>query len=102
MMVMNPNGGAIAMMTTTRVVYSYANEQLNTAFFAVVFDAPVGQRQRLGDILRRTKNHPASGASSNKRNFTLLGDVALKLATPRMRSAPARSMGCPSTPGPTR
>ena len=39
MMVMNPNGGAIAMMTTTRVVYSHANEQLNTAFFAVVFDS---------------------------------------------------------------
>lgn len=83
MMVMNPDGGAIAMMTTTRVVYSYANEQLNTAFFAVVFDAPPGERQRLGDILRRTKNHPASGASSNKRNFTLLGDVALQLATPQ-------------------
>lgn len=83
MMVMNPRGGAIAMMTTTRVVYSYANEQLNTAFFAVVFDAPPGERQRLGDILRRTKNHPASGASSNKRNFTLLGDVALQLATPQ-------------------
>ena len=79
---MNPNGGAIAMMTTTRVVYSFANEQLNTAFFDVVFDAPVGTQQRLGDILRRTKNNPAAGASSNKRNFTLLGDVALKLATP--------------------
>ena len=84
MMVMNADGGAIAMMTTTRVVYSYANEQLNTAFFAVVFDNPPGERQRLGDILRRTKNHPSSGASSNKRNFTLLGDVALQFATPRL------------------
>ena len=101
MMVMNPRGGAIAMMTTTRVVYSYANEQLNTAFFAVVFDAPVGERQRLGDILRRTKNHPASGASSNKRNFTLLGDVALQLATPRPRCGPARSMPFRSTRGRT-
>ena len=74
---MNPNGGAIAMMTTTRVVYSYANEQLNTAFFEVVFDSPNGERQRLGDILRRTKNHPSYGASSNKRNFTLLGEVEI-------------------------
>ena len=102
MMVMNPNGGAIAMMTTTRVVYSFANEQLNTAFFDVVFDAPVGTQQRLGDILRRTKNNPAAGASSNKRNFTLLGDVALQLATPGWKSARARSMGSPSTPGPIR
>ncbi len=95
MMVMNPNGGAIAMMTTTRVVYSFANEQLNTAFFAVAFDTPAGERQRLGDILRRTKNHPASGASSNKRNFTLLGDVALTLATPSMQVRTSEVNGVP-------
>ena len=95
MMVMNPKGGAIAMMTTTRVVYSFANEQLNTAFFNVVFDAPVGTQQRLGDILRRTKNNPAAGASSNKRNFTLLGDVALKLATPRMEVRTSEVNGVP-------
>jgi len=95
MMVMNPDGGAIAMMTTTRVVYSYANEQLNTAFFDVVFDAPIGQRQRLGDILRRTKNHPSSGASSNKRNFTLLGDVALQFATPQVEVRTSEVNGVP-------
>ena len=95
MMVMNPNGGAIAMMTTTRVVYSFANEQLNNAFFDVAFDAPAGERQRLGDILRRTKNHPASGASSNKRNFTLLGDVALTLATPSMQVQTSEVNGVP-------
>ena len=95
MMVMNPNGGAIAMMTTTRVVYSYANEQLNTAFFNVAFDAPPGGKQRLGDILRRTKNDPAAGASSNKRNFTLLGDVALTLATPGMEVRTSEVNGVP-------
>lgn len=95
MMVMNPDGGAIAMMTTTRVVYSYANEQLNTAFFDVAFDAPPGEGQRLGDILRRTKNHPASGASSNKRNFTLLGDVALTLSTPRLEVRTSEVNGVP-------
>lgn len=95
LMVMNPNGGAIAMMTTTRVVYSYANEQLNTAFFEVVFDSPNGERQRLGDILRRTKNHPSSGASSNKRNFTLLGDVALLYATPQVEVRTSEINGIP-------
>ena len=95
LMVMNPNGGAIAMMTTTRVVYSYANEQLNTAFFEVVFDAPNGERQRLGDILRRTKNHPSSGASSNKRNFTLLGDVALLYAIPQAEVRTSEINGIP-------
>ena len=95
LMVMNPEGGAIAMMTTTRVVYSYANEQLNTAFFAVAFDAPPGERQRLGDILRRTKNHPSAGSSSNKRNFTLLGDVALTLATPSFEVRTSEVNGIP-------
>ena len=95
MMVMNPKGGAIAMMTTTRVVYSYANEQLNTAFFNVVFDSPSGERQRLGDILKRTKNHPSSGASSNKRNFTLLGDVALQFATPELDVRTSQVNGVP-------
>jgi len=83
LMVLNPEGGAIAMMTTTRVVYSFSNEQLTTSFYDVVFDEPDGQPQRLGDIARRTKNHEASGNSSNKRNFTLLGDVALRLAIPQ-------------------
>ena len=35
MMVRNPNGGAIAMLTTTRVVFSGSNQQLNRAFYAI-------------------------------------------------------------------
>jgi hypothetical protein len=35
MMVMNPDGGAIAMLTTTRVVFSGSNQQLNRAFYDV-------------------------------------------------------------------
>ena len=58
MMVMNADGGAIAMMTTTRVVYSYANEQLNTAFFAVVFDSPAGRAATIG-------RHPAPHQESS-------------------------------------
>lgn len=96
MMVMNPNGAAVAMMTTTRVVYSFSNEQLTSAFYAVVFDEPEGQPQRLGDIARRTKNHPLSGTSSNKRNFTLLGDVALRLAIPEMTVQTSSINGVPT------
>ena len=83
MMVLNPKGGAIAMLTTTRVVFSGSNQQLNRAFYEVALqdtgDAPL----RLGDIVRVTKNDPQVSNSSNKRNFSLLGDVALRLNYPR-------------------
>ena len=35
MMVRNPDGGAIAMLTTTRVVFSGSNQQLNRAFYSI-------------------------------------------------------------------
>lgn len=82
MMVMNPDGGAIAMLTTTRVVFSGSNQQLNRAFYDVALFDTAATAMRLGDIARATKNDPQVSNSSNKRNFTLLGDVALKLNYP--------------------
>lgn len=82
MMVMNPDGGAIAMLTTTRVVFSGSNQQLNRAFYDVALFDTAATALRLGDIARATKNDPQVSNSSNKRNFTLLGDVALKLNYP--------------------
>lgn len=83
MMVMNPDGGAIAMLTTTRVVFSGSNQQLNRAFYDVALYDTAFQDMRLGDIVKETKNDPQVSNSSNKRNFTLLGDVALKLNYPQ-------------------
>lgn len=78
---LNPQGGAIALLSTTRIVYSSLNYQLNNAFFTYVFQhQPNGEKRALGEILRLTKN--ASGNSINKLNFTLLGDPALKLIYP--------------------
>ena len=82
MMVMNPEGGAIAMLTTTRVVFSGSNQQLNRAFYDVALYDTASTALRLGDIARATKNDPQVSNSSNKRNFTLLGDVALQLNYP--------------------
>lgn len=80
--VMNPDGGAIAMLTTTRVVFSGSNQQLNRAFYDIVLEDTPQNPLRLGDIARVTKNDPQVANSSNKRNFSLLGDVALRLAYP--------------------
>ena len=38
---------------------------------------------RMGDIILNAKNNTGDGEEINKRNFTLLGDPALKLALPQ-------------------
>jgi len=73
--------GAIALMSTTRVVYSAPNAFLNRNIFNFAFDRDSsGSALAFGDIIRLAKNN--SGSGPNKRNFTLLGDPALKLSYP--------------------
>ena len=78
---LNPEGGSIALLSTTRLVYSAPNYNLNTKFIQTVFAKKDGEFPRLGDVFKTTK--VLSGSSSNNRNFTLLGDPALRLAYPR-------------------
>ena len=68
-------------MSTTRLVYSAPNYTLNRNIFDCAFDRDAeGNTLTLGDIIRIAKNRTGNGP--NKRNFTLLGDPALKLAFP--------------------
>lgn len=81
---LNPNGGGIALLTTTRLVYSSPNFVLNQNFYKFIFKEDLnGSKYRIGDALRWTKN--ISGSGINKRNFTLLGDPALRLAYPEYK-----------------
>ncbi len=81
MVLMNENGGGIALMSTTRVVYSAPNYFLNKNIYNYAFDRDSsGNVLRLGDIIRLAKN--SSGSGANKRNFSLLGDPAVILAYP--------------------
>ncbi|MNK25834.1 hypothetical protein D3C87_441620 [compost metagenome] len=81
---LNPKGGSIALMTTTRSVYISINTTVVQAFFNHViardanFDALT-----FGEIMRRTKN--TSGVSDNRRCFNLIGDPALKISLPKWR-----------------
>ncbi|MDR0815709.1 MAG: type IX secretion system sortase PorU, partial [Bacteroidales bacterium] len=78
---LNPKGGSIALLTSTRLVYSSLNFQLSKNFFRALFATPFdGSTYRIGDFVRLSKN--ASGASVNKLCFTLLGDPALRLPIP--------------------
>ena len=77
---LNEKGGAIALLSTTRLVYSSPNYNLNTKFINVLFEKEDGVFPTIGDIFRKTK--VLSGSALNNRNFTLLGDPALRLAYP--------------------
>jgi hypothetical protein len=80
-MMLHPNGGSIAVLTSTRLVYSSLNFEFNRNFSnELLTRRATGDDHRLGDVLRRAKN--ASGSSVNKLCFTLLGDPALKLPVP--------------------
>ena len=73
----NPNGGAIALMSTTRSVFATTstyelNQLLNRNLMTL-------EDPRLGDVIRRTKNQNGSG---DKIKFSLIGDAALPLARP--------------------
>lgn len=79
---LNSNGGGIALFTTTRLVYSGPNHLLNEKFYEIVFEKKEnGECYRLGDIIAFSKNN--AGAGINKRNFTLLGDPATSLSFPK-------------------
>lgn len=82
LILLNPNGGAIALVTTTRVVYTNTNKNLNVALFNNNLLAMHNKGvPALGDVYMRTKNN--SQRDVNQRNFILLGDPALSLAYPR-------------------
>lgn len=78
---LNPEGGAIALLSTTRLVFSYPNYNLNTKFINTIFEKKDGEYQTIGDLFKTTK--VLSGTAANNRNFTLLGDPALRLAYPK-------------------
>ena len=80
-LLLNNNGGAIALLTTTRLVYSVPNYNLNKNFINVLYEKQNGDYPRLGDLYKQTK--VLSGSGSNTRNFILLGDPALSLAYPK-------------------
>ncbi|MFK8102418.1 MAG: type IX secretion system sortase PorU [Saprospiraceae bacterium] len=78
------SGGAIALFTTTRAVFSGANLRLTEAVFDTIFDKNILEVPSIGEILRAAKNkNSADTTGTNARKFTLLGDPSMQLAIPR-------------------
>ena len=95
---MRPKTGAIALMTTTRVVFAFSNRIMNNNYlqFALQRDAN-GRYRSLGDAVKDAKNHTyqTSADITNNRKFTLLGDPALTLAFPVLKAEAIRINGKP-------
>lgn len=77
---LNPDGGGIGLLTTSRLAWADPNFRLNKAVYQYMFKRPNGEYYRLGDIMRLAKTEQNNG--TNIKNFVLLGDPAMQLAYP--------------------
>jgi len=81
---LNPNGGAIALMTTTRLVFVSGNSDINNAFWTKYgFPKPNEAMPTLGEMYANLKNRPKTQYESEDTKFALLGDPSMKLAFPK-------------------
>ena len=82
--ILNPAGGAIALFTTVRAVFSSQNERLTRKVFENIFLRDEGQSLRFGDVLTEAQNTLVDQNSViNTRKFALMGDPSMQLATPK-------------------
>lgn len=80
--------GAIALLTTTRLVFAYSNRVINDNYLQIALKPESnGQYLTLGESVKRAKNFTATATGDvlNNRKFTLLGDPAMQLAFPQLR-----------------
>lgn len=86
---LNPKGGAIALFTTTRTVYSEQNRRINLFFSKYLLGKDQnGNRMRIGDAVRQAKcslvttsNSYMTDNSENKLHYVLIGDPALTIGS---------------------
>ncbi len=77
--------GAIALMTTTRLVFAFSNRIMNQEYVKTLMSRnAAGEYPTLGYAVKNAKNRVYSGFGDliNNRKFTLLGDPAMKIAFP--------------------
>lgn len=87
-LIIRPKTGAIALMTTTRVVFAFSNKILNNNYLQFALQADANERYKtLGEAVMTAKNYTYqnSGDIINNRKFTLLGDPAMLLGFPSYR-----------------
>lgn len=95
--ILNPNGGAVALFSTVRSVYSSENERLTSSVFDFIYKKVDGRGQRFGDIFVKAKNNQGQDTlSENTRKFALIGDPSQRIALPTDRVELTHINGLPS------
>jgi hypothetical protein len=87
-LIVRPKTGAIALMTTSRVVFANSNRIMNDNYLKVALKPDAGSRYKtLGEAVQASKNltYTTSGDIINNRKFSLLGDPAMTLAFPTLQ-----------------
>ena len=87
-LLLRPQTGGIALMTTTRPVYAFSNRIMNNNYLQIALQPDAnGKYKSLGDAIKDAKNftYQTSGDVANNRKFTLLGDPALSLGFPLLK-----------------
>lgn len=81
---LNPQGGAIALFSTTRAVFANYNRELSEEALLQLFERTNGKLPTIGEALQNAKNSLSGNTAllSNSRKFSLIGDPALKLKIP--------------------
>lgn len=83
LLLLNPNGGAVSLFTTVRVVIASHNERLVNNTFNVIFTPKAnGQMPTTGEVMLFAKNNAAINPPTNSRKYALLGDPTMTLAYP--------------------
>ena len=83
LVITKPDGGAIAIFTTTRMSFATTNVELAASFFSYLESVNGDANQKMGDLIRIVKNR--NNNNIFVRNFVLLGDPAQDIAFPKQQ-----------------
>lgn len=113
-LMLHDNGGSVAAMTTSRVVFTSSSPNVtqdnNFALHIeltrqMVMRNPDGSNRTIGDVYRTTKNfildnnEAANRNSINNRKFVLLGDPAMSMGLPEQQMEITTINGMPVSAG---
>nr|WP_197539480.1 type IX secretion system sortase PorU [Nonlabens marinus] len=82
---LNPQGGAIALVATNRLIFISVGVTLNNTLDQYLFSFNNVEPISMAEALRLAKTDPALSSSDTRRVIAFIGDPALKLAFPSPR-----------------
>jgi hypothetical protein len=97
-LLVRPLTGAIALMTTSRVVFAFSNRIMNNNYLRLALERDsAGRYKTLGEAVQAAKNftYQNSGDIINNRKFSLLGDPAMTLGYPKLNVVATAINGTP-------